>query len=196
MATSAFLKPYIQPCILLTAQVRGLRGGGVHALQPAGQVEILVGAPGDLFNVFLQGGSFERSWGDDETPRLVLGTDDEQDDRFGRVMELLSTVHIQSRILDIERIHSEFRRAAIARLREELQWREAQQAAQAEARAAADAAKASQSVQSQVQSLWDTLRTNLADKLKNFREEPELAAVQRQEASNGGELDLGNGCNA
>ncbi|GAQ91063.1 hypothetical protein KFL_007220020 [Klebsormidium nitens] len=168
--------------------VRGLRGGGVHALQPAGQVEIVVGAPGDLFNVFLQGGNFERSWGNDETPRLVLGTDSwmdsEQDDHFGRVMELLSTVHLQSRILDIERIHSELRRAAISRLREELQWREAQQQAQAKARAAADAAQESQSVQSHVMSLWDTLRSSLADKLKTFREEPELAAVQRQKASN------------
>ena len=163
-------------------QVRGLRGGGVHALQPAGHVEIVVGEPGDLFNVFLQGGNFERSWGNDETPRVVLGTDSEQDDHFGRVMELLSTVHLQSRILDIERIHSEFRRAAISRLREELQWREAQQQARAEARAAADAAKASQSVQSQVMSLWDTLRSSLADKLKTFREEPELAAVARADA--------------
>jgi len=40
-------------------------------------------------------------------------------------------------------------------------------------------------VRSQVMSLWDTLRANLADKVKTFREEPELAAVRRQEASNG-----------
>jgi hypothetical protein len=114
---------------------------------------------------------------------VAMQADGEEIDPFERAMHLFSSVHLQTRILDIDRIHSELRTAALQRLHRELQWRESQEKAEAVAREASAARLEDDTVTSQRSGFWDNIRNGITSKLRAFQEEPEMAAVQRQQGS-------------